>query len=483
VGLPLLAVALLAYVPFYVALRSHAKGLALVRHRTDLFDWPFLLGPFLLVLIPALIARVRSAATGTPATAPADAPAPRPAEKEKTKDGKRRRVQRAARSSEPEPASGPACVLCGAPPASSEARVCTKCSGEIGGVVLRADVPPSGLRRFPEAAGRTLARTDWRILLGVVVALAIADHLAPPSLKLGVTVLSLALAALALASVAARGESRELSFAGIVTALGFLLTFGCEWFFINDLFADKSLYRMNTMFKFYMQAWVLLAVGGVALFAWFRDQAWKSWGIVARRVWTGLAAFVLVGAIAFPIVGVHHHVVAFGSPVSMLDGSEFLRIAMPEDARAVDWLQQNARWNGAKPPVVLEAWGTSFGVYGRIATFSGLSTVMGWEGHEEQWRGGKETPILGGIDEQDTVRRRYEDSDTMYTSPDLAQTRQLLDRYGVQYVVVGRLERDKFKPEEYGPVDFAKWETLGTVVFQDGELRLYAVSGSDAMNR
>jgi uncharacterized membrane protein len=123
--------------------------------------------------------------------------------------------------------------------------------------------------------------------------------------------------------------------------------------------------------------------------------------------------------------------------------------------------------------VILEAWHGSFTEAGRIATYTGFACVLGWEGHEEQWRGRPENVIRGGIDETDTVRRRYEDVNTLYSTLDLEETRRLLKRYNVRYVYIGRFERTRFPG-----APFEKWASLGKQVFSHGAGELYDVSGS-----
>ena len=101
--------------------------------------------------------------------------------------------------------------------------------------------------------------------------------------------------------------------------------------------------------------------------------------------------------------------------------------------------------------MVLEAFGDDYSAFGhgRISTFTGRPTVMGWAGHELQWDHDPGT--------------RGNDVKTMYTTPDLArQARPLLDRYGVRYVVVGPIEQTT-----YGDAGQAKWDQLGRRVYSD----------------
>src|SRR5205807_8482502 len=73
-----------------------------------------------------------------------------------------------------------------------------------------------------------------------------------------------------------------------------------------------------------------------------------------------------------------------------LDGTSFLSA---DERVAVRWLsEQNAQAVGGRV-VLAEAVGGEYSMGGRMATYSGAATVLGWAGHELQWRGPR--PELG----------------------------------------------------------------------------------------
>ncbi len=65
-----------------------------------------------------------------------------------------------------------------------------------------------------------------------------------------------------------------------------------------------------------------------------------------------------------------------------LDGTAYIGSYAPDDLSAIYWLRQ------APDGVIVEAVGGSYSGYARMATYSGLPNVLGWPGHESQWRGG-----------------------------------------------------------------------------------------------
>ena len=83
-------------------------------------------------------------------------------------------------------------------------------------------------------------------------------------------------------------ERRAPIFALTLISVGLLLILGCEFFYVGDVF--KS--RMNTVFKLYYQAWLLLAIaGGFSLY--YLASSWRvtfPQAVTYKRVWAGAAA-------------------------------------------------------------------------------------------------------------------------------------------------------------------------------------------------
>jgi uncharacterized membrane protein len=118
----------------------------------------------------------------------------------------------------------------------------------------------------------------------------------------------------------------------------------------------------------------------------------------------------------------------------------------------------NANVDGA--PVILEAPGDRFRAYvyeGRVAAHTGLPTLLGWAGHEHQWRGSGDEQAL-----------REPDIETLYTSVDPDEVLTLLDKYGISYVYVGPLER-----ERYPAAGLAKFAEVMQVVYDTGPVTIY----------
>jgi YYY domain-containing protein len=216
-----------------------------------------------------------------------------------------------------------------------------------------------------------------------------------------------------LRSSSRRGVTSSSTFVVILTLGALLLTLGVELVYLRDTFGT----RMNTVFKFYYQAWVLFAIA-CAFGIYYLAPRVKGRQVLLSSMWLlGLFALFLASLI-YPVVATHTKTNGFsGSPT--LDGMAHLEQVYSDDLTAIRWLRANV----AGAPVILEASGGSYTHYGRISVHTGLPTLLGWGGHELQWRGNYEEP-----------GKREPDIEDLYTSPDLELTSSLLDEYDIGYV-------------------------------------------------
>jgi YYY domain-containing protein len=212
-----------------------------------------------------------------------------------------------------------------------------------------------------------------------------------------------------------------------------------ELAYLRDAFDHSDLFRMNTVFKAGYQAFVLMALAAACALpwaaTWLPRPAWQAWA-------AGAAVLLLLGLV-YPYAGSYAKTAGFSRSPS-LDGLAWLRKSSPGDPAAIAWIRSHTPGNA----VVLEAFGDDYSAFGhgRISTFTGRSTVIGWAGHELQW------------DHQ--LGSRTTDVKTLYTTPDPAAAKALAKRYGVGYVVVGPIEHTT-----YGDAGLAKWDQIGRRVF------------------
>ena len=181
-----------------------------------------------------------------------------------------------------------------------------------------------------------------------------------------------------------------------------------EFVYLRDNFGI----RMNTVFKFYFQAWVLLAIAA-AYGVYVVTGYLRTW---AGFVWR-VALVLLVGAgLAYPVLAIPNKMAGYGGPPT-LDGMAWVENSYPDDYAAIRWLQANA----PQTAVILETPGDDPGAYnyvGRVSALTGLPTLLGWGNHEHQWRGNYDEP-----------GRREPDIEILFNGLDPQTTLDLLDKY------------------------------------------------------
>jgi len=237
-------------------------------------------------------------------------------------------------------------------------------------------------------------------------------------------------------------QSPISNFALLLFATGALLTLSVEYVYLRDNFGT----RMNTVFKFYFQAWVLWGIGGAYALAGFIRRG----GAVAV-----IAALLIAAGLIYPTLAIPARASEYGGPPT-LDGAAHLAAIYPDDYAAIAWLNENV--GGA--PIILESPGDRFRAYiyeGRVSAQTGLPTLLGWAGHEHQWR--------GSYQEQ---TRREADIELLYTSTNQDEVLTLLDKYGISYVYVGPLERTR-----YPAPGLTKFAQMLEIVYDTGNVTIY----------
>jgi uncharacterized membrane protein len=118
-------------------------------------------------------------------------------------------------------------------------------------------------------------------------------------------------------------------------------------------------------------------------------------------------------------------------------------------------------------PVIVEA--NSLNLYhwfSRFTIYTGLPGVVGWDWHQRQQREFVPTS---------NVTDRVHEIDEFYQTVDTGRAKEFLERYDVQYIVVGELERAKYFEmglEKFPAFEGVYWEE----VYQDGKTVIYRVN-------
>ena len=223
----------------------------------------------------------------------------------------------------------------------------------------------------------------------------------------------------------------------ILLLVGLCISLGLEILYVRDFLDGGDYERMNTVFKFSMQAWLCFAIGGALAV----QRLWSLLRGIVRKAWVIIFFLLVLGSSVFLAAGTasrirDHQVWVNAQPhvqranyTPTLDGFAFIRAWFPADASAIAWLNENI----AGSPIVLEAAApVSYQWFNRVSIYTGLPDVFGWADHVGEQR------------YSDQLLNRVTDIGIIYTTPDEVQAITLLRYYQVRFIYVGELERQAY---------------------------------------
>lgn len=195
--------------------------------------------------------------------------------------------------------------------------------------------------------------------------------------------------------------------------------------------------RMNTVFKFYFQAWIFFAiVSSYFIYSLAKTRINKK----LKFVWSILFSILFISCFSYIPTATIAKIIDRMSKTNniTLDGEEYMRnslyldmnrvLQLDEDYNAISWLNKNVQ----NSEVLLEAntpiyrWGS------RVSIYTGLPTILGWDWHETAHR--QYLP-------PETIQSRENDIKLLYESTDPRVTFSLLNKYRVRYIYLGQLEK------------------------------------------
>lgn len=248
---------------------------------------------------------------------------------------------------------------------------------------------------------------------------------------------------------------RHSPFVLLLVLIGLLLTLAPEYVYLKDIFMA----RMNTIFKFYFQAWILWSLAGAWQIARWLElrEAPREERFPWRALAVGFSCLLIAVGLLYTVLAVPARAREHGTPWT-LDGAAWLATSRPTDYAAIQWLNANV----AGAPVIVEAPGDQHRAYvyeGRVAALTGLPTVLGWAGHQRQWRGNYDEP-----------GRREVELETLFTTLSSAEAQVILARYDVAYIYIGPVERERYPAE-----GLEKFAAMFPAVYVGGDVVIYGV--------
>jgi YYY domain-containing protein len=242
----------------------------------------------------------------------------------------------------------------------------------------------------------------------------------------------------------AEPSQSTLSFILLLVAVGAGLVLFPEFFYLRDQFGT----RMNTIFKFYYQAWILWSVAASVLTYIF----WKQMGSPLKWVVRAVFLLSMAAGMLYPFYCFADRFGSLTPSRLTLDGNAYFSTGYPDETAAITFLRQ------APAGTVAEAVGGSYSAYARVSTQSGQVNVLGWPGHESQWRG-------GAVE----IGSREPDIKLLYQTNDWVEALGIIQKYKIRYIYIGSLENNTYR------VNDSKFRSNLAAAYQNNSVVIYEV--------
>ncbi|MEM7539411.1 MAG: DUF2298 domain-containing protein, partial [Chloroflexota bacterium] len=278
----------------------------------------------------------------------------------------------------------------------------------------------------------------------------------------------------------------------ILSVCGFAVLAGTQAIYLKDFLGGGDWYRMNTLFKFFSQVWVIWAVAiAIALprcFAGLRIT--KAPRTVQNRMarfnrilsqgtravaWTLVFLALLIASFSYLFFGtaarVDQRMVGWRPEIGTLNGLDYMlegsytwpdnghTIELKYDREAIDWLLDNVPGNH----VIVESSQVDYYRAGgtRVASFTGLSGLRGM--HEGEQRYGEQ------LGPRDGLHREF------WETPDIGRTVQLIDELDIALVYVSQLERHQH-PDGVNKLTAMADQGLLEILFSNEGVVIYGIA-------
>nr|WP_320162698.1 DUF2298 domain-containing protein [uncultured Methanoregula sp.] len=229
----------------------------------------------------------------------------------------------------------------------------------------------------------------------------------------------------------------------ILSMLGLAILVFCELFYLKDNMGE-TYFRMNTVFKCYLPAWLLLGTGAFALTGRWLEESRKIPIFSSRTI-----AVVTVTAVCllFILPFAAQFNVDYGT--GTIDGLAYLENTHPGDAGAVAYLRTISG-----DERIVEAEGGDYTYYSRVSSFTGIPAIIGMPFHEFMWRS----------DDTGWFSTRMADIRSIYEKQD--KTVPLMKKYNATLLYVGDSERERYNVTITGTGLKQVYSAKGTEIYR-----------------
>ena len=227
----------------------------------------------------------------------------------------------------------------------------------------------------------------------------------------------------------------------------FILLYLSELFYVKDIFGN----RMNTIFKFHYQVWIVFSItSGISLKFLFEYNLRNITRIIL--------------SISFLILATSNIYFVTASYLTKIKESSNLN----PNLSSINHLENDTnkyelikylRLNSNHNDVIIETQGKSYTNDSQISSESRIPTILGWVGHQLQWRSN-----------HSDIYNREEDIDTFYISNDSQEIINIINKYSITMIILGPNEIEKYNINSLN-----KFLNISEIIYKNNDYTLLKV--------
>lgn len=225
-------------------------------------------------------------------------------------------------------------------------------------------------------------------------------------------------------------DSRLFLWISLLIIIGFGIPILTDIFVVND-----DINRMNTVFKFNFQSWIILNLGASLLIPFIYQYINSK---INKSVFLSLIFILFILGMSYPIYSIKPRLSdRFSNDYFGINGNQYMLssiylykgnpIDLSSSYEAINWLNNNIKGN----PVIVENSGELYTWSSVISINTGFPSVLGWDWHEKQQR---------SLD-SNSISLRNKQIQEFYTTPSEEFIKDFLDYYRVELIIFGPVEK------------------------------------------
>ncbi len=227
----------------------------------------------------------------------------------------------------------------------------------------------------------------------------------------------------------------------------FILLYLSELFYVKDIFGN----RMNTIFKFHYQVWIVFSITSGISLKFLLEYNLRN---ITR----------IILSISFLILATSNIYFVTASYLTKIKESSNLNpnlssINQLENDTNKYELIKYLRLNSNHNDVIIETQGKSYTNDSQISSESRIPTILGWVGHQLQWRSN-----------HSDIYNREEDIDTFYISNDSQEIINIINKYSITMIILGPNEIEKYNINSLN-----KFLNISEIIYKNNDYTLLKV--------